>query len=291
MKRILLSIAALSMALVGAARADDVELVTGEKLTGTIVSRDANNVVLDHPVLGRLTIPVERLKPPAPPKPPESPWKYRAELGASGSRGNVDQSALHAAIGAVLDDDARHLKMDLVYSRSRVEGTTTEDKTYFEATHDWKFKDSKWTLFATGRMDWDKFQSWDRRATVGAGAGYTLSDTDKLKARVRAGIAGAKEWGNDDPDDNKWRPEALFGGEATWNVNATNAIEGRFTYYRDLEHTNKYRIIATLSWSVKLAIDSPLSLKVGMEDEYDTHRSSPFDKNDFRYFVAIVAAF
>jgi putative salt-induced outer membrane protein YdiY len=291
MKRILLAFAALSMAALGAARADDVELVTGEKLKGTIVSRDANQIVLDHPVLGRLTIPIERVKPEAPPAPPPSPWAFRAELGASGSSGNVNQSALHAAIGAVLDDDARRLKMDLVYSRAKVEGTITEDKTYFEATHDWKFKDSKWTVFATGRMDWDKFQSWDRRATVGAGAGYTLSDTDTLKARVRGGFGAAKEWGNDDPDDNKWRPEALLGGEASWKVNDTNTIEGRVTYYRDLENTDKYRVIATLSWSVKLAKDSPLSLKIGCEDEYDTHRSSPYDTNDFRYFAALVCTF
>jgi len=291
MKRFLLAFVVLSAGSLGAARADDVEVATGEKLKGTIVSRDANSGVLDHPVLGRLTIPVEKLKPEAPPAPPPSPWKFRVELGASGSQGNVDQSALHAAVGAVLDDDARRFKADLVYSRAKVEGTKTEDKTYLEVTHDWKIKDSKWSVFATGRMDWDKFQSWDRRATIGAGAGYAVSDTDELKARLRAGLAGTKEWGGEDPDDNKWRPEALFGGEAAWKVNETNLIEARVTYYRDLDETNKYRIISSLAWSVKLAKDSPLSLKVGCEDEYDTHRSSPYDTNDFRYFVAIVAAF
>jgi putative salt-induced outer membrane protein YdiY len=288
MKRILVAFAVLSMAAFGAARADDVELVTGEKLKGTIVSKDAEKIVLDHPVLGRLTIPIERVKP-APPPPP--PWTFRAELGASGTRGNVDQSALHAAIGAVLDDDSRRLKADLVYSRAKVESTVTEDKTYFEVTHDWKIKNSKWSIFATGRMDWDRFQSWDRRATIGGGVGYALSDTDKLKARVRAGFDGVKESGNDDPDDNKWRPEAQVGGEASWNVNETNTIEGRFTYYRDLERTDKYRIISSLAWSVKLAKDSPLSLKIGCEDEYDTHRTAPYDKNDFRYFAALVCTF
>jgi putative salt-induced outer membrane protein YdiY len=291
MKRILLAVAALSMALVGAARADDVELVTGEKLTGTIVSRDANNIVLDHPVLGRLTIPVERLKPPAPPVPPKSPWTYRAELGASGSQGNVDQNALHAAVGAILDDDKRRLKMDLTYSRATVESVKTEDKTTLEILHDWKFAGSKWSLFAAGRMDWDKFQSWDRRASVGGGVGYAVSDTDKLKVRVRGGLAGTKEWGNEDPDDNKWRPEALGGVEGMWKVNETNTIEGRVTYFRDLDEISEYRVVSELSWSVKLAIDSPLSLKIGCEDEYDTHRSSPYEANDFRYFVALVCTF
>ena len=45
---------------------------------------------------------------------------------ASGSQGNVDQSALHAAVGAILDDDKRRLASELVYSHAKVEGTETD---------------------------------------------------------------------------------------------------------------------------------------------------------------------
>ncbi len=288
MKRFVLAAAVVTLGALGVARADDVELVTGEKLTGTIVSRDAEKIVLDHPVLGRLTIPVSQLKPPAPPPPP---WKFKAELGASGSRGNVDQSDLHAAIGAVLDDDARRLKMDLVHTQAKTGGTKTADNTYFEAIHDWKIKDSPWSAFATGRLDWDRFQDWSSRASIGAGAGYALSDTKDLKARVRAGMAATREWGGSESKNNHWRPEATLGGDATWNLNETNTIEGQITYYRDLKETSDYRMLGSIAWSVKLAKDSPLSLKFGLEDEYDTHRDAPFKKNDLRYFAALVCTF
>jgi putative salt-induced outer membrane protein YdiY len=278
------------VSLAGVAFGDEVELSTGEKLKGTIVSRDAEKIVLDHPVLGRLTIPAAQIKPEAPPPEPDD-WKFKAELGATGSSGNVDQSALHAAVSAVLDNDARRLKAEVGHSSAETEDVKTQDKTFAEATHDWKFKGSPWSLFVTGRMDWDEFQDWDRRATLGVGAGYALSDTDELKARLRLGFAETREWGASDDDNNRWRPEALLGAEASWKLNETNSIDGKVTYYRDLRETSEWRAIGALSWSVKLAKESPLSLKFGVEDEYDTHRDAPFEKNDFRYFAALVAEF
>lgn len=287
MKRVLL-VAAAFAAIAVSARADEIELVTGEKLKGTIVSRDAEKVVFDHPALGRITIPAAKVKPEPP---PPSPWKFKAELGANGSRGNVENSALHAAVSAVLDDDERRLSAQVVHSQAKTAEVKTQDQTYFELTHDWKIKDSPWSVYATARMDWDSFQDWDRRASVGAGVGYAVSDTKDLKLRLRAGGAMTKEWGGSDPDNTRRRPEATVGADGSWVVNETNSIEGKFTYFRDLRDTSKYRVLGSLAWSVKLAKDSPLSMKLGAEDEYDTHRFAPFKKNDFRYFAALVAEF
>jgi hypothetical protein len=288
MKRALTAWAVLATAFVGAARADDVELATGEKLKGTIVTRDAKQIVMDHPVLGRITIPVEKLAPPPPPKPE---WTFRAEFGASGTDGNVDQSALHAAVGAILDNDKRRFKAELGWFRAETEDVKTADKTHLEAIHDWKFAGSKWSVFAAGRVDWDDFQDWEERASIGAGVGYALVDERDLKSRVRVGFAETREWGGSDDDDDGWRPEGLLGADLFWNVNDTNTIEARVTYFPDLRDGGEYRVVGSVSWSVKLAVDSPLSLKIGVDDEYDSHRDAPFEKNDLRYFAALVATF
>lgn len=268
--------------------ADDVKLVTGETLKGTVVSRDASGIVLDHPVLGRITIPNDQVAPPAPPPPA---WKFRVEVGASGSSGNTDQSDLHAAIAAVNDTDTGTLHAAGGWLKSETDDETTKNQQYVEAIYDFKIDDSRWSPFVQGRLDWDEFQAWDRRGTVGAGVGYLLVDDADFKARARAGLAFTKEWGSGEPHAAGWRPEGLAGAEFTWKVDGRNTVEGKATYYPDLDAGGEYRLVGSLSWAVRLSDETALSLKVGVEDEYDTHKEDPFEKNDFRYFAAILWEF
>lgn len=290
-----------------AAFAEEFRLSTGETIRGTVVERNEAVVILDHPVLGRLVIPVPQIvaapetpaapaapaapSAPEPAPPPPSPWKFRAELGASGSDGNTDQSDLRAAIGALYEDEARRFKASAAWLTSKTDGDKTKDQQYVEATHDWLFKDSPWSVFATGRMDWDEFQDWDRRATVGGGAGYLAVDDEDFKLRFRAGLVGTREWGSTDEDREDWRPEGLLGVEADWKINETNSIEAKSTYYPDFDDAGEYRLVSSAAWSVRLSKESSLSLKLGVEDEYDSHNENPFEKNDFRWFVALLYEF
>lgn len=275
----------------GTALADEVKLVTGETLKGTIVSRDDGGVVLDHPVLGRLTIGRTQIEPPAPPPPPPPAWKFRAELGASGSSGNTDQSDLHAAVSALHEDETSRFKAGAGWATSENDGDETKDQKYAEAIYDWKFRDSPWSAFATGRVDWDEFQDWDRRATVGAGAGLSLVDEATVKLRVRAGLATTREWGGSDPDREDWRLEGLIGAEASWQINERTAIEAKSTWYPDLDDGGEHRVVSSAAWTVKLAEAAALSLKLGIEHEYDSHNEDPFETSDFRWFAALLFEF
>ena len=49
-------------------------------------------------------------------------------------------------------------------------------------------------------------------------------------------------------------------------------------------------MVGTAAWSIKLSTDG-LSLKLGIEDEYDTHREDPFEKSDLKYFLALLYEF
>ena len=140
-------------------------------------------------------------------------------------------------------------------------------------------------------MDWDEFQDWDRRGSLGAGVGYLAVDQDALKLRLRAGLNAAREWGASNADDNRWRPEALAGAELNWKINETNTFDAKAIVYPDLRDSGKYRVLSEAGWSIKLAKDSGLSLKLGVADEYDTHREAPFKKNDLRFFAALLYEF
>ena len=283
------SVALAALANVGLA--DEVKLATGETLKGTIVSQDAATTVLDHPVLGRLTIPAAHIAPPAPAPEPPPAWKVKAELGASGTRGNNDQSDLHAAISALHETESGRIKASAGWATSETDGDKTKDQKFVEGTYDFLFQDSPWSAFATGRLDWDEFQDWDRRASVGLGAGYEVVKAKDVSLRLRAGLAETREWGGSDPDREDWRLEGLLGAELTWTLNDVHSIEAKSTWYPDLEDAGEYRLLSSASWSIRLSRSSSISLKLGVEDEYDTHNEDPFEKNDFRYFVALLVEF
>lgn len=290
------------------AHAEEVVLDTGEVLRGTLVERTDANVVVDHPVLGRLTIAADRVRevrpdsppvvveevpvPPAAPAPeapppeekPKSPWKKTGLVGYSGTQGNTTAFDLRVGLGAEMEDEERRVKLATGYLLSETEGDRDDNNFFFSALHDWVIQDSKWFPFAVGRYDWDEFEQWDGRVSLGGGVGYQWIDDPDLKVRLRAGATGTREFGS---DDDSWRPELLLGGEFKKTLNDTQTLEGSLFYVPDLDETGEYRTLAKLEWSIKLDNDDSVHLKLGVENEYDSHREDPFKSHDFKYFVAL----
>ena len=63
--RVLVLLLLVALALPAAARAETIELVTGDKLEGvTILEQNAERWIVEHPLLGRVEIPVDQIKPP-----------------------------------------------------------------------------------------------------------------------------------------------------------------------------------------------------------------------------------
>jgi len=302
-------VAALVTAAAAAARADEVVLMTGDVLVAPKVVHADGRVRMDHPILGHLDLPEAQVSeiridgvtttitsggaapvvvapPPAPPPPPK--WKFKAELGLNGEHGNTRTQDLRTAVGALLETVTDRWKFDAEYLRSKNNGVVVKNQWYVQGIKDWMWADSPWTVFATGRFERDHFNAWSQRAQAGGGVGYKFVDREDLKVRGRAGLNGLREWGS---GDDRWRPEGLLGAEAEWNITKKQRIEATTTWYPDLRQGGDWRLVSTLAWSMKLADSDALSLKIGLEDEYDTHRLAPFHRNDLKYFAAILYEF
>ena len=304
-------LAAVALAAFAApARADVVRLHTGDVLTGDVVSDDGTTVVLDNPVLGMLELAathvatVERGVSAPPPAlagtvgvsstvataepPDEGGWKWSVEAGVSGSEGNTETSDLHAAIKGVLDNADGTLSLGAGYARGETADEKNKDEQHVEGQYDWKIEDSRWFPFVRARMDWDDFQDWDRRASVAGGVGYRVIEDDTTKLTFRVGLAGTREWGG---EDDGWRLEGLLGGDWEWKISETQTFGWSTTVYPDLEDSGEYRALTDIGWSVKLDTVDNLSFKLGVHHEYDTHRESPFERDDLKYFGALLYEF
>jgi len=305
-------------AFCGLAMAEDIELVSGEVITGNVIERGSSMTIIDHPILGVLSIDNSKVKSivetgavklklgggaaaaavapaasaaagKAPAKKAEKPlWAYEAEFGASGSTGNSEVLNLHAAVGGKSDNEDRRWTFGAQYNQTKSEGDRTKNNFNVQSQYDFKLQDSKWFPFARVRWDWDEFSDWDSRLQVGAGAGRELIKKENYELLGRVGLNAVREFSG---ADDSWRLEAMLGADVDWQINKTQKLVTSITVFPDLEDQGEYRALLTAGWSVVLDEESSMNLKIGIENEFDSHQGKAFEKNNFRYYIALAFKF
>src|SRR5690606_23037584 len=112
------------------------ELQSGDILTGTIVEQTDEYVIVDHPVLGQLSIPREQIAVmPTPPtdveaveaaeeaaaaadpvvQPSDAPWESQIDVGFSGATGNTENIDLRASFLTIQESDTHRWRIDAAY--------------------------------------------------------------------------------------------------------------------------------------------------------------------------------
>ncbi|MHC4922815.1 MAG: DUF481 domain-containing protein [Planctomycetota bacterium] len=304
----------LAVCLLGAtmaARADELQLTSGETLKGTLVERTDDAVVFEHAVLGVLTVKnanvanvrvegepttdveptkdLEAEKAEAAKKMKEQEWKSVLEIGFAGAEGNSDNANAHVGVASEKKDEEGQTKVDAKFTWAESEGEETTNRVTAGAFRDWNMGDSEWTLFTAARYDRDRFTEWDQRGSLAAGAGRTIYKTDVRELTGRLGASATKEWGGS--DDDHVRPEGLVNVSYEWKINENQTFTARSTYFPDLSDGPEYRLVSGADWTIKVDSVSGMSLKFGVEHELDTHRMDPFKRQDLRYFGLLIYAF
>ena len=104
------------------------DLANGDKVSGEVVARTADEIVIEHPALGRITVPVESLAPPPDPTPGLfgtrllRGWTKAFDLGISGSQGNTDENAVRLGLRLRELTDDRRWKVNGAYKISTTDG-------------------------------------------------------------------------------------------------------------------------------------------------------------------------
>ncbi len=333
MLRILYVVAALSMTWTPV-NADTVELVNGDQLHGTVVEQTPQQIVLEHPVLGRIKLPADQVnavvvapdeaETPATetPKPTDAPqpgqnksasasistsnpgqadagkqndlphrllpgWDKHFELGFTGSDGNSQTFNLNSRFTASREDEQDRWKFDAAYFRTQDDGSRTRNELTGELVRDWLMPDSPWFKFANAKLEYDEFQDWETRTSGFLGIGKTLRDSPKHKLAGRAGLGGSYEFGV----VNELVPEAMFGLEWAYQINDRQTLISHATVFPDLDEFGESRTLAGVAWLIELDHADGLSLKLGIDDEYESTTEGPADHNDVKYYGALVYDF
>ena len=314
-----------------ALRADTVTLKNGDTLTGTVVSANEKNVTLNHPVLGKIQIAAANVKsihithktPQTKPaarsvsqestpavsvseqaaaaktpklnqshsffdRPFFQGWDSEFALGLAGSSGNTKTQSFNAEFKTKKETTKVRWLFDSKYFYNSDHSQTTENQFSAQLTHDWLLPNSPWFYFARGRYEYDQFQAWKSRISAYGGGGYTFIDKPDLQVLSRLGFGATKDLGG----DHSLTPEALVGGSVIkWKITKNQTINLSETFYPALDNLGQFRNIFDADWKIKIDQADGLSVKLGIEDQYNSHVTGGDKRNDFKYYGAVVFDF
>lgn len=311
----------VALSLGSLAAADDIVVLnTGETLRGTITENTPEHIILHHPVLGDLTITADQVQSftmgvddaaateaveaavpvPAAPTPvaeepaeEEDQWENHFDLGVSGSAGNTEDTNLRLAIKSIWTRPMNVITLDSSFLHATSNGDATESRFTAGIYSEWPQPDSRWSYFAQARFDYDDFNTWLYRITGGAGVAYRLIDIDEpvegkdynriFQLKLRAGLGFAREFKSMNEDI---QPEAILGADLLWSINSWQDLTASTTLFPNLEN-GEYRLVNKVEWVLKLQEHNGVSLKFGLEHEYQSAVAMGVRPNDFHAFAAL----
>ena len=268
--------------------------MNGDTLSGEIISRSAKEIVLLHPSLGEIVIPVASVQPDEPPNPGVlgsdflAGWERRFELGFSGSDGNSKSTNVRAGVLLGFEDARRRSKFSVDYFFDRSDGETEDHNARARYERDWLRPGSKLFYFANAQYDWDDFEAWEHRVSAFSGLGYDLMKRENNDLRARLGLGVTKEFGDEEDD---WMAEVLLGLENEWRISKLQTMLVSSVFYPDLLDFGEYRNVSKAEWISKLGSDSKLSVKLGIENEYESDAPKDSEQNDFQYYGSLIVEF
>lgn len=214
---------------------------------------------------------LEEMPPVAPQRPQWfglDPWDTGIELGINGSSGTSESLSIRT--GGYLKRESRFSKLNLKtsYNRTTKSGKATQNNAQFDVRNDWLLDDaSPWTLYGTGDVFFDEFQSFDLQTSANTGLGYRFVHDPELELIGRFGAGASREFGG--PDD-RWVPESLLGFEYNQQLSHNQKFCGKVDYYPEWEEIGEFRLVAEMGWQIEFAQPSNLSLKLSASDRYDS---------------------
>lgn len=308
--RALAAVVSLAMLLAptqALAREASVELATGEVLTGSFVSQNDDQIIIEHPVLGEITIPRDQIvaaviEPPAEPAadgptaageaegtvvPEPTEWDFSAGAGLTGSRGSSDTDNLRLNFNALRQTERIETTFDLTFNQARSDGENTANRFETRGRNVWLVPESKWRYFAQGSWEVDQFQDYDQRFRGGGGLGYQFIDNDKHSLLGRLGLGVIHEEGGDRSGETGL--EAILGVDYRWTIDDRSEVTFTAELFPDISEGGKLRSRSIAAYEFYLTDEGDLSLQIGLEHRFDKFQDS--DKNDFDYFALILYAF
>ena len=215
-------------------------------------------------------------------------WEGNVSFGLTGSSGNTDRVNLRGEVDGTRDTDEHLTTFLTTYSYAEDDGSTSENKFSSKLRNDFKLEDPSWFIFGQAQFETDQFQDWDQRLSLFAGPGHVFIDDDKTKLIGSVGVGATREFGGEDDD---WTPEAIISATVDHKITERQQFSAGADLLPNLEDSGEFRLNSRAVWELLVDPEVNLSLRIGVENRYDSNASGDTKKNDVDYFIMLSWAY
>ena len=264
---------------------DKVELKNGDILYGTVSGPTDGRLEIEHPTLGKISVPADDVKsfgpvPPPTAAEPESPWSHYGGLQFPGQHPENDNFNLRAAGGFVWKQEHGTLTLDAEYFYNVSNSTTLDNNFLATAVEKLDLGDSGWFGFGRLQYEWDQFQTWEHRFSGYLGPGYHVIKEETMMLDVYAG-AGATYYYQTD----EWRAELIVGEDFEWKIDERQKLVVNASFAPQVDDFADYRIEGRAEWSCLVGDKKKgLEMLLGVRDIYQSDPGEGGTPNDLRIY-------
>jgi putative salt-induced outer membrane protein YdiY len=278
------------------ARADEIYLNNGDKITGEIVEENDTVIVLNSAQIGNINIKKSFIKEiireheVSDDKPKENNviWRKEISLGYNIAKGNTESQEIAGSF--FINRNDKHvneitLKGTVFYSEQARKMDSR--KWYTLARYAYNFgPGNKWYNFYRLETDHDRFADVYYRMVPATGIGYWFFDEGSLKAMAEVGFGlehtDFYESGKKNADELVLIPRLFVEKSFFDKITITQNI----FLYPEIKDFKKYRLRSTTDISGK--ITDEVLLRLTLVDDYNSSPPAETKKNDMRVISSLV---
>lgn len=285
-------------------------LSNGDRITGTLVSTNSNQVIVTTSWAGNMSVPAGiitnrelivvqsaavsdliAVKPPSPPAAPTASiparkaWKTDVKFGADFQSGAKDRSIYFGTFRLTYEkpikSEQKRYFRNVLDSRADY-GDTEGEKSVNRMSGSMKTDydvSTRWYLYNLGIAGYDEFRKIEFGYEIGPGMGYRVFMRPAFTFDVESGLNYQFQDRTDGED-----VEALFlrfAENITWKIAPRVTFSEKFEFYPSLERMDDFRL--RFESTLSFGIVQNVSVNFSVLDVFDTRPARNVDRNEFLF--------
>jgi len=216
----------------------------------------------------------------------EAKWESTVAAGLDLASGNSETMAANASINAEKSGKINEIRLGAEgnFGESTIndiDETTTQNA---KAIAVYKRKFDSFFLYSDNSILHDKMTDIDSRLIIGIGIGHRLVETDIIKFDIELGGAYINEVLANDPSDDFFAARISFRHDQALSEHSKLWLTAE--YIPNIDDFEDYLFNGEAG--IEAAINSSLSLRLVVQDRYDSTPSADNEKNDLAVISSLV---
>jgi putative salt-induced outer membrane protein YdiY len=216
----------------------------------------------------------------------DAKWESTVAAGFNLTSGNSDTMAANASINAEKAGEIHEIRLGVEgnfgeSTINEIDETTTQNA---KAVAVYKRKFNEFFLYSDNSIFHDKMTDVDSRLIIGVGVGRRLFENDNTKFDIELGVAYISEELANDPGDDYVAARIAFRHDQKLSESSKLWLSAE--YMPNIDDFEDYLLNGEAG--LEATLNSSLSLRVVLQDRYDSTVPADREKNDLSVISSLV---